>query len=165
MSTIILVAILAIVVIAVFVLMLKTKKKSGEDQDSTEIDFLPVFYEKKPLTDTEIKAFERLRKALPNCIILAQVQVSQIVGIEKGKGTQAWFNKISRKSVDFLICLDDFTIVAAIEVDDKSHDNSARQAKDADKDTALGSAGIKLLRWRAESLPTSEEIHAIFNHC
>lgn len=124
---------------------------------------LPLFFGKSPLTDVEQTLYHRMTEAIPDYIVLAQVQVSQIVGIHKGPLWQTWFNKISRKSIDFLICRPDFSIVAAIELDESSHDREERQLADADKDIALTAAGIRLIRWRVKSLPSVELIRAAFH--
>jgi len=124
---------------------------------------VPSFFGKSPLTDVEQVLYHRLRDALPDSFVLAQIQVSQIVGVHQGPLWQTWFNKISRKSVDFLICRHDFSIVAAIELDESSHDHEQRRLADADKNTALNGAGIKVIRWRVKSLPSVELIRAAFH--
>lgn len=130
------------------------------EKEKTLAGRMPDFYRKKPMTNIEQALYFRLVTALPDHIVLAQVQVSQIVGIKRGKNTQAWFNKISRKSVDFLICKKDASIVAAIELDDKSHEQPDRVKADADKNTALRAAGITLVRWEARNLPAMDDIQA-----
>jgi hypothetical protein len=42
------------------------------------------FYVKKPLTQPEQVLYHRLVKALPDHIVLAQVQVSRVLGVKKG---------------------------------------------------------------------------------
>lgn len=124
---------------------------------------IPAFFSKNPLTEIEQMLYHRLVEALPDQLILAQVQVSQIVGIRNGPGSQAWFNKISRKSVDFLVCLKDFTIVAAVELDDSTHERPERKKADADKDAALTAAGIHIVRIPAKALPTIQALHDTFH--
>jgi hypothetical protein len=119
---------------------------------------LPTFFQKKPLTAAEQAVYFRLVEALPDHVVLAQVQVSQVVGIKKEKGFQTWFNKISRKSYDYLVCAKDFTVVAAIELDDATHQRSDRQVADADKNTATAAAGYKLIRWQATNPPAVDAI-------
>lgn len=153
----VLIALIVIAAIGYFVLAFIRKKPLEEGRGT-----LPVFYGKRPLTEIEQTLFHRLTTALPECIVLAQVQVSQIVGIKKGPAWQTWFNKISRKSVDYLVCLKDFTIVAAIELDDSSHQREDRTKSDSDKDTALLGAGHKVIRWPAKELPDIDAIRMTF---
>ncbi len=161
MKTILIFAVLGIVALAVLKIFLASKHRANESAKEESTDgALPSFYKKPPMTAIEQAMYYRLISALPDYIVLAQVQISQIVGIRKGPAWQTWFNKISRKSVDFLICHKDFSIMAAMELDDSTHDTEERQAKDADKDIALTNAGIKIIRFRAGQLPTSDVIQS-----
>jgi len=56
-------------------------------------------------------------------------------------------------SADFVVCKKDSSIVTVIELDDATHQKEERQNADAKKDKALESAGIRILRWQAKSIP------------
>jgi very-short-patch-repair endonuclease len=90
---------------------------------------------------------------LPGHIVLAQVQLLQIINFRRGRWSQAIFNRISRLSLDFLILNPDTSIVAAVELDDATHTRDASRRADARKDHALKSAGVPLIRWNAKRLP------------
>jgi very-short-patch-repair endonuclease len=115
---------------------------------------LPDFTANKPLTEREQVFYFRLIEAASESVVLAQVQVSCLMSV-RGAGRQAWFNKISRKSVDYVVCRKDFSVIAAIELDDNSHNRADRQSADKDKDTALEAAGIRLLRFKGGELPSA----------
>ncbi|MCX7175514.1 MAG: DUF2726 domain-containing protein [Proteobacteria bacterium] len=152
-------SLLVLILVALFVVIAIAKLK----RDKVEALQRPLrFFGKVPLTRTEQLLFHRLAQALPDCVVLAQVQISQLVGIEKGPHWQGWFNKISRKSADFVVCLKDFTVVCVIELDDRSHERDDRKRSDDDKDTALTGAGIKLLRWKAVDMPDVDTIRKTF---
>lgn len=96
--------------------------------------------------------------------MLAQVGLSRLLGVKKGHHAAQWFNRISRMSLDFVICRPDAQVLVAIELDDASHQTVARQAADQKKDQALASAGIRLIRWQVSSIPDLETIKtAILN--
>ncbi len=97
--------------------------------------------------------YHRLVKSLPNHIVLAQVQVSRVLGVKKGFRFNEWNNRINRLSYDFVICGKDSTVIAAIELDDKSHESAHRIETDAKKDKATTDAGVRLLRWHVKALP------------
>lgn len=118
------------------------------------------FYAKKPLSPPEQILYFRLSKALPDHIILAQVQLSRLLGVKKGNNHQSWLNRINRMSADFVVCRKDSTILAVIELDDASHNESKRQEADAKKDKALDAAGIKMHRWQAKAIPSESQIQA-----
>lgn len=61
-------------------------------------------------------------------------------------------------SLDFVICLKDGSIIAAIELDDKSHEQAERLEADAKKEKALTDAGIRLIRWKTQAMPDEATI-------
>jgi hypothetical protein len=120
------------------------------------------FYAKKPLSQPEQVLYYRLVAAMPECIVLAQVQLSQVLGVKKGFNFHEWNNRINRMSLDFLVCLKDSTIVAAVELDDKTHERPSRVEADAKKEKALSAAGVSLIRWNVSALPDENAIRLAF---
>jgi len=149
---------LLIVIVAVIVILFVLKAKS---QDSAGDEEWP-FYAKKPLSQPEQVLYFRLIQTLPEHIILAQVQLSRLLGVKKGNNYQAWFNRINRMSADFVVCNKDSSIVAVIELDDATHRREGRQVADAKKDKALASAGIRIVRWQAKLVPDIAAIQSAF---
>jgi very-short-patch-repair endonuclease len=111
--------------------------------------------EAKPqlLTERERALFHRLVQTLPNHIVLAQVQLLQVLNFKRGQRTQAILNRFNQLSLDFLILNPDTSIIAAVELNDATHTRESSRQADARKDHALKSAGIPLIRWNAKSLP------------
>ena len=116
------------------------------------------FYVKKPLTQPEQVLYHRLVKALPEHIVLAQVQVSRILGVKKGSSFNEWNNRINRLSYDFVVCSKDSTVLAAVELDDKSHESKRRTTTDEKKNKATADAGLRLIRWNVKALPDESAI-------
>ena len=116
------------------------------------------FYAKKPLSTPEQVLYFRLVSALPDHIVLAQVQLSRFLGVKKSEKFHQWNNRINRKSVDFLVCSKDSTVVLAIELDDSTHAKESRIKADSTKDKALGDAGIRIVRWNVKSMPDVDAI-------
>lgn len=116
------------------------------------------FYVKRPLTQPEQVLYHRLVKALPEHIVLAQVQVSRVLGIKKGANVHEWNNRINRLSYDFVVCTMDSTVIAAIELDDSTHGRSSRTRTDDKKNKATADAGLKMIRWHVRSLPDESAI-------
>ena len=139
------------------ILIMKFRSNGGQP------DLIWPFYAKRPLSQPERVLYFRLVQALPERIILAQVQLSRMLGVKKGNNYQAWLNRINRMSADFVICKKDYSIVAVIELDDASHQRDDRRAADAKKDQALSSAGIRIVRWQTTSMPDVTMIQSIFN--
>ena len=115
-------------------------------------------YPKKPLSNPEQVLYHRLVEALPDHIVLAQVQLSRFLGVKKGNNFRAWLNRINRMSADYVICTKDASVVAVIELDDATHDRPDRQSSDSKKEKAIGSAGLRLVRWNVKSIPDVSRI-------
>ena len=150
------VLLIVVVIVMVLVVVLKAKAKGGAD------DELWPYYAKKPLSQPEQILYFRLVQALPEHIILAQVQLSQLLGVQKGHNFQTWHNRINRMSADFMVCNKDSSIVAVIELDDATHQRKDRQVADAKKDKALASAGVRIIRWPVKSIPDLALIQSTF---
>jgi very-short-patch-repair endonuclease len=120
----------------------------------------PLEAKRQLLTERERALYQRLVQTLPSHIVLAQVQLLQVVNFKRGRRTYAILNRISQLSLDFLILNPDTSIVAAVELDDSTHAPENRRQADARKDHALKSAGVPLIRWNAKNLPDRAAILA-----
>ena len=146
-----------------FLLRLLTKKK-GKPFGSRRENLLPdyskkwPYYKKQLLTKPEQILYFKILEALPEYLIFAQVQLSQILGVEKGYSYSEWYNRINRMSVDFVVCNKAAEIVALIELDDSTHEKEDRKEADRKKDKACKDAGIRLIRWNVKAIPDKAQI-------
>ena len=113
---------------------------------------------RQPLTEPEQVLYFRLRQALPDHMVLAQVGMSRFLAVRRGHNARAWYDRINRMSVDFLVCTKDASVVAAIELDDASHQQPDRANADAKKELALKAAGVRLVRWKVSAMPDEAAI-------
>jgi very-short-patch-repair endonuclease len=67
------------------------------------------------------------------------------------------------QATSYLVCSKSFDILAAVELDDSSHNRSDRVKADADKDKAIRDAGLKIIRWHVRSLPDISQIQLSFS--
>lgn len=141
-----------ILIVAVILLFRKQSFKKKPPPQTGWNDEWP-FYAKQLLSQPEQVLFHRLVNALPDYIILAQVQVSQVLGVHKGFNFYEWHNRINRLSYDFVVCKKDGSVLAVIELDDKSHESSERIEADKRKDRATTAAGIRMIRWHVKFMP------------
>jgi hypothetical protein len=121
------------------------------------------FHAKKVLSNPEQVLYFRLVRALPECVVLAQVGLSRVIGVDKGVAFYKWFNKISMMSLDFVVCSKSFDVLVVIELDDATHSRPNRIEADLRKEKVLVFAGIKLIRWKAQQIPSVEEILEVFD--
>ena len=79
-----LVVLAVIIVIALAVISAANRKSSFGPEDPWP------FFAKKPLSAPEQVLYFRLKKSLPEHIILAQVGLSRLLGVKKGNNFKAW---------------------------------------------------------------------------
>jgi hypothetical protein len=120
----------------------------------------PVF-PKKVLTPVEQQLYQRLIRAFPEHVVLAQVSLSQLVGVRKGENFNAVWNRYNRLTADFVLCRKDFRAVAVLELDDRSHDHPSRMDADRRKAAVLNAAGIALHRLNVNPLPNESDLRAL----
>ena len=148
--------------LAYIILVGLTKGTASAKQDIDSMAVWP-YVPRELMTAPERELFVRLRQALPEYLIFSQVQLCRMIEVDPNEDKQAWFNRINRMSVDFVVCAPDGAkILAAIELDDSSHERADRLKADVKKDKALKSAGIRMIRWPVRGMPTSQQIRADF---
>jgi very-short-patch-repair endonuclease len=150
---VLLVALLVVAVLSVVAAKLKPRDRALDKP-------WPLEAKRQLLSERERALYQRLIQSLPNHIVLAQVQLLQIINFQRGRRTHAILNRISQLSLDFLILNPDTSIVAAVELDDVTHTRENRRQADARKGHALQSAGVPLIRWNARNLPDASAILA-----
>ncbi|WP_296403564.1 DUF2726 domain-containing protein [Psychrobacter sp.] len=149
------------VLVALIILMsiIGQRRHDTTKQKPVRGDELPIWpFETMPImTDTEVLFFAKLQQAVPEYYIFSQVQLSRIIhpSEEAGQDKHFWLNRICRQSVDYvLVDKDAQTTLLAIELDDWTHESATRVKADEKKDKALASAGIPILRFHAERMPS-----------
>jgi hypothetical protein len=88
-------------------------------------------------------------------VITPKVRLADVVavcsGLSRSRYQQA-FNRIAAKHVDFILCrASDYSILAVIELDDRSHQRQSRSVRDEFVDQTLAAAGIPILHVKAQS--------------
>jgi hypothetical protein len=111
----------------------------------------------KVMTEHEHSFYKILNEALGReYYILAQAHLSTFLAENvKGQNWKAAFRHVNGKSVDFLLC-DKQTLepLLAIELDDKTHEQTGRILRDTEVERILASARVPLIR-----MQTHGEIH------
>lgn len=149
--------VILVIFIIVWILFLFVRTKRNPFEDGSR---LPYF--RRPLmTKTELVVYDILLEALPDYMIFPQVQASRVLEVPKNKQTYYWFNFVSRLSYDFVVCRLDGIPLAAIEIDDVSHQLSQRQKVDNRKNKATEAAGVAMIRWPVGQTPEIREIRRL----
>ncbi len=158
-------SILIVIAVVIFVLILWSLFNTDSKPKKESVDDMKVwpYVVRELMTAPERELYRRLQQALPDYLIFSQVQLSRIIDVAPEAQKQAWLNRINRMSVDFVICATDGSkILAAIELDDSSHDQAERIKADSKKDKALRSAGVPIIRWPVKGMPQPQQLRADF---
>lgn len=150
-----------ILIVVVAALLLLAARKSLARRKTADEEW-PV-YADTPLTLAEQSFYFRLKQALPEHIVFAQMQYSRFIGVKPGsEHWQSCRNRLSQKSADFVICDKSMAVQAVIELDDATHARADRRESDRVKEAALKAAGIRLIRCQARNLPDVSAISRLF---
>lgn len=109
------------------------------------------------LNSAEQVLYHRLREAMPNMIIFGQVGLAQLANLRGRKAMEDTRAMLGR-SVDFLVCREDFAILAAIELTWPTPEGYAKPDPEIAKRAALERLGIPLIVFRPNQLPDPDTI-------
>jgi hypothetical protein len=107
------------------------------------------------LTPAERLFYKSLEQAVNGqYLIMCKARLADVITPKSSGDRSKWqsaFNKIAGKHFDFVLCEpESFTVVAAVELDDKSHQNKSAQKRDKVKNDSCKSAGLALIRFPAK---------------
>ncbi len=100
------------------------------------------------LTPAELVFFRALEPLVkPTYAVFSKVRLADLFDVRAGRGRQAAFNQISAKHVDFVLC-DPATskVLAAIELDDRSHQRPDRVERDRFVNDLFAANHLPLIR-------------------
>lgn len=113
-------------------------------------------YRQIPLfSEAEHAFFLVLLQSIPDdCDLFAKVRIADVLAPEKRLSRKNWnkaFYRISSKHFDYVLCdRESLSVVAVIELDDRSHNQSKVRKRDAFVEKACESANLKLLRFQCK---------------
>lgn len=96
---------------------------------------------KNAMSEREIETLKLLKVSLPEFEIYPNMRLADVI-----KADRKLFNQICKYHLDFVICDHQAHVIAAVELDDYTHDNNQARERDAKKDEFLRSADIRLFR-------------------
>jgi hypothetical protein len=116
------------------------------------------------LTAREEVFYQRLIAAFPDFAVHAQVALSQLIDVPKNHPEYMSIRaRFSQLVADFVLYKKDMSIVAVIELDDRSHEHPSRQCADARKDKALKDAGLRLVRIPKGTMPDEQSLRTLID--
>jgi very-short-patch-repair endonuclease len=128
-------------------------------------------YQKEPVlfTPAERSFFAVLEQALGDEFrVLGKVRLADVIRVKAGLSgsvRQQAFNRIQSKHLDFVVCdPNDLSVQFVVELDDSSHQQPRRQARDEFLDKALAAAGVPVFHFPVKRAYVVQEIRgAIFD--
>lgn len=160
---------LLIATIIILIINLKSKKKKNVNPETKpiepkQIESEPKIIEKESyteetiypykkkylLTKNEYYFYNKLKEITSplNLQILAKIRLADLIEVDNTQAKSEWmkyFAKIKAKHVDFAIA-DNMKIIALLELDDNSHNNTERKERDSFVNNALLKAGYTVIR-------------------
>ncbi|WP_342594208.1 DUF2726 domain-containing protein [Salinicola lusitanus] len=154
-----LVLITAALVIVVFTLWQLKRLVSGGRR-------YPYIPQERLNTPTEQAFYAAIQRAMGSTLLIAcKVRIADVLQVrfrKRHRRDQRWwryFRLISSKHIDLVLCEPrGGRILAAIELDDRSHRRRDRKRRDRFVDDAFASAGVPLLRFPASGRYDAREI-------
>lgn len=122
----------------------------------------PPYRRAELLTRYEAAFYKELRRCAERrgLHVLAKVRMADLISVQSGtRDYQSWFNRISQKHADFVLCdPKDLEAALVVELDDKTHDRPDRRARDRFVDSAYAAAGIPIAHVHTERGRELEEL-------
>jgi hypothetical protein len=107
------------------------------------------------LTGGERAAHEVVVKALPECLIFAQVPLARFIKVSRRHSYAEWLTRVGHLCADFVVC-DRASLVIAVVLLQSSRDSERSERRRARMARVLKAAGVKVFQWREEALPSAE---------
>ena len=113
------------------------------------------------LTVTERQAYDLLKRSMPGYLVLGQVPISRFIRVPARHSYTEWLQRVGALSADLLLCDAGSRVLAVIDI--RSPQESERSRRRHERMTrVLRKAGIHVLTWREDALPTASEVrHAM----
>lgn len=138
------------VIILLLLILLYLKKI--RNKYSQKVRYYP-YRRKYLLTKTEYRFYKELRGVCDkkNIIICPKVRLEDFIDVTCAEERAKYRGYIKSRHVDFILCDNDLNILAAIELDDYSHNSESAIRIDEFKDNLFKQIGIPLNRIKVTS--------------
>ena len=128
-------------------------KHSRDDDIDTVIAWPPEVT--RLLTAGERGAHEVLLKALPECVMFAQVPLARFIKVPRRHSYAEWLTRVGHLCADLVIC-DRSTLVIGVVLLTSTRSSERAERRRSRMTRVLKAGGVKVFLWREESLPSPE---------
>ncbi len=113
----------------------------------------------RPLTPAELQALQLIRKALPECLLFAQIALARFVNVGQSKSYSQWFSSVGRRTADFLVCSEQGDVLGVIEL--RANRTQSLSEGTQRKLKALELAQIPVWLLALDDLPDAQKLRAL----
>jgi hypothetical protein len=157
-STFVVAALIALLI--TYVLMRRKPSKarprsSRNDALDTVADWPPEAA--RVMTTAERKAFETVRRALPQQVVLSQVPLSRFLRVPTRHSYSQWVSRVGCLNADIVVCDQGSRVLAVIDIRPAQQSARARQRHER-MTRVLRAAQINVLAWSDAVVPTVAEV-------
>lgn len=107
------------------------------------------------LTGGERAAQEVLAKALPECLLYAQVPLARFIKVPRRNSYTEWLTRVGHLCADLVIC-DRATQVLGVVLLQAARESERAERRRVRMSRVLKAAGVKVFVWREVALPSPE---------
>ena len=142
---------------------INSPKSKKTNYKKTENGSVKYYYERKHavMTQAELVFYRRLEKVVDGRYYLfPQIHLSALMTSKTtGKHYKSGYQRILRRSVDYVLCdKDSMKPIYAVELDDSTHDTAKRKDRDSMVEGMLRDINLPLVRFRNVSKMTDDQI-------
>ena len=150
---------LAGVVALLLLLVLRRRQRSQREEPRDNADTVAGWPPEaaRVLTIDERHAFDLLRRALPNHLVLAQVPLSRFIRVPLRRSYSEWLQRVGSLSADLMVCDAGSRVIAVIDIRSASESERSRRRHER-MSRVLRHAGVHVLTWREGALPGAAEV-------
>jgi Protein of unknown function (DUF2726) len=160
------VLLIGVLVLGVVVVLLWQRKRAVAVEDpelggkrgrSDDIDTVAAWPPEvtRLLTGGERSALEVLNKALPECVMFAQVPLARFIKVPRRHSYAEWLTRVGHLCADLVIC-DRSTLVIGVVLLTSARSSERAERRRSRMTRVLKAAGVKVFLWREESLPAPD---------
>lgn len=115
------------------------------------------------MSNGEFAFYRALREAVGEEFdVMSKVRAAALVNCSRANWSAGYGTPIAQKELDFVLLRPGMSyVVAAVELDDKTHDLPERQERDAFLDAAFATAGVPLIRFKAQARYDARSLRSV----
>lgn len=116
---------------------------------------------RRPLDRGQLLVHEALKRACPEHLVLADVPLGRLVAVAE-PAARRWARRVRDLDAHFVVCDAAGDVIAAVEVFGAALATDAEHERRREKERILESAGIRVVRLRANRLPDDARLRDLF---